>query len=155
MWISVFTSYKKFTMWLFIHGHKKQNWNKDYKVFKWLRDLKQSFDQRALWLYGLGPLIGSHSPVKFGDRPCRSGDITFLNCHMATYDHVIQGSYDLVVGVPPWSHQPAKNSDYNSCESGKIIFKIFHVTSRLSRNMSYVIRSMSNVICHHAVCPLS
>ena len=35
------------------------------------------------WLYGWGPLILSHQPVKFWvHRPCKSGGITFLICHV-------------------------------------------------------------------------
>ena len=43
-------------------------------------------DWCVTWLCGWGPFILSHHPAKFGvHRPCESGDITSLICHVTTW----------------------------------------------------------------------
>ena len=42
--------------------------------------------QCVMWYCGWGPLILSHHPAKFGvHRPCESGNITSLICHVTTW----------------------------------------------------------------------
>lgn len=86
-------------------------------------------------LHGLVFLTFSHRTVNFGGyRSCGRGNITFLNCHMISCDHVIRRSFDFL--CVPYVKSPPCRSCVNFFWKYRMICMnlCWHVT-RFSKQM--------------------
>ena len=87
----------------------------------------------------------SHHLAKFGvhalcrvHRPCESGDITFLICHVATW---LKCHVTLWWGTLIISYHPARSGVHRPCKNGNITFFVCHVTTKLKCHVTLWVES--------------
>ena len=86
--------------------------------------------QSFTWHFGWDPLILGHHFAKFGvHRPCESGDITFLICHVIP---ILKCHVTLWVGSLILSHHPANFGVHRSYETGN--YSVCNISSISSSN---------------------
>ena len=87
-------------------------------------DVTWSHVERVIWLYWWKPVTVSHPLAMFVDHwSSKSGDITYLICHVTSHDHV-KGYLNLWVGA---HHHLATFSGQRHYGSVDIVFLIFLV----------------------------